>query len=77
MSDATATTVIAGGLGIVGVVVGLIAERLLHRIGEVQCMIEEDGWRVERGRGGRAVEERRLRVAFLNRKELDPLLSGI
>jgi len=35
----------------------------------VQCMIDEGDWCVERNRGS-AVVERRLRVAFINRKEL-------
>ena len=80
MSAAEATLIagaIGGVLGIVGVVVGLFAERLLQRIGAVRCVIEDDDWYVARGRSGGFVDERRLRAAFLNRKELPVTLWDV
>ena len=79
--SATTATLIAGVLGIVGavvgVMVGLFGERWLRRWGEVECRIEKGDWYVERDRGGGVVKERRLRVAFLNRKELPVTLWGV
>jgi hypothetical protein len=76
MSDATAT-LIASGVGIVGVVVGvmvgLFGERWLRRWGDVECRIKEDDWYVPKGaypRGGDTPGERRLRATFTNGKEL-------
>ena len=65
--------VVGGVLGVVGVVLGLFGERWVRRWGDVQCMIKEDDWYVPEGAypiGGDTPRERRLRVTFLNRKEL-------
>jgi hypothetical protein len=82
--SAEEATLIAGAVGgvlgivgaVVGVMVGLFGERWLRRWGDVECRIEEGDWYVERGRGG-DVKERRLRVAFINRKELPVTLSDV
>lgn len=69
--------VVGGVLGIVGVAVGLFGERWVRRWGDVRCVIEDDDWYVARGRSGGVVDERRLRVAFLNRKELPVTLWDV
>ena len=69
---------VAGGvvgrvLGIVGVAVGLFGERWVRRWGDVRCMMNEGDWYVPEGAyplGSDTPRERRVRVTFLNGKEL-------
>jgi hypothetical protein len=68
--------VVGGVLGIVGVVLGLLLQRFLQRTGAVQHRIEEGDWFVERSTSAE-VEERRLRVAFLNRKDVPVTVWGM
>ena len=62
---------VAGTL--LGVVVGLIGERLIRRIGRVRCVIGDGDWSghmVEYRPDGSMPKERHLQVAFVNGKEL-------
>jgi hypothetical protein len=69
-------TIAVGVFSIVGTLLGgtlgLVGERLVRRIGEVQCKIHR--WWIQQGAarpgGGGTAEERRLEVTLLNRKEL-------
>jgi|SRR5215217_6283134 len=58
---------------LLGVALGLFGERWVRTWGEVRCVIEEDDWYgliVSYSPEGGVPKERRLRVAFLNRKDL-------
>jgi hypothetical protein len=68
--------VVGGVLGIVGVVLGLLLQRFLQRTGAVRHRIGEGDWFVERSTRAE-VEERRLRVAFLNRKDVPVTVWGM
>jgi hypothetical protein len=68
--------VVGGVLGIVGVVLGLLVQRFLQRTGAVQHRIGEGDWFVARSTSTE-VEERRLRVAFLNRKYVPVTVWGM
>jgi hypothetical protein len=65
--------IITGVFTLMGVVVGLLGERWVRTWGEVQCKID---WWSTRGAGGLdspggvQVQERQLRVTFLNRKDV-------
>ena len=48
---------------------GLFGEPWLRSRGAVECVIGEDDWFVQRG-SSTEVEERTLRVAFLNHKDV-------
>jgi hypothetical protein len=69
-------TIAVGVFSIVGTLLGgtlgLVGERLVRRIGKVQCEI--DNYWIQQGAarpdGGGTAEERRLQVTLLNRKEL-------
>jgi hypothetical protein len=64
---------IAGTFTVLGVVIGAVIEPLLRRMGKVEVLIEEGGWFVQQGAyhpDGAVPSERRLRVAFLNHKDL-------
>lgn len=68
-------TIAVGVFSIVGTILGgtlgLVGERLVRKIGKVECKI--DNYWIQQGAarsGGGTAEERRLQVTLLNRKEL-------
>ena len=67
---AVGVVTIVGTIG--GALVGLFGERFVRRLGWVRCSVDQ--WYVQQGAahpdGGGTAEERRLRVTFLNRKDL-------
>jgi hypothetical protein len=77
--------VIAAGVfgiagAVVGAVVGLFGERWVRRWGDVRCVMKDDDWYVPDGAyppGSGIPRERRLRVTFLNGKELPATVLGL
>jgi hypothetical protein len=80
VNAATATlygALIAGVFALLGAVVGLLVERLVRRLGKVQCVIEEGDWNVQQDPSSILPEDSRrlLRVTFLNRKDVPVTVS--
>jgi hypothetical protein len=59
---------------IAGALVGLFGERFVRRLGYVRCVVKEGGWYMPEGAyppgGGDTPRERRLRILFLNHKDV-------
>jgi len=73
IQDFLDSSVGAALVGVFGALSGVVLERRVRHWGEVRCVIGDEGWSVARSASrpdGSIVEERHLKVLFMNAKDL-------